>query len=313
MGRVWLLLAIGLIAGAGAGIPDPSCRLLPGCLMNQLVPPSQPPIPRGGEPQQQQQTAPSDEHSGSQGTERGTEDRPLFVVRLDDPKNHHEVAANTEDERRWYASPDWWVAIFTGLLFIATSALWIFTWLLWRTTRTAVRDGTQALKLANDEFIAGHRPRLRVRNIVVEPTRPHHGTKLPPLAANQPVIGQLYISNTGSTDAVIIESCCVVYWTDRELPMERPYEGKPVFQGWERFRLRAGGSTPETFANLEVLPPDVANSIARGDGNWQLYVMGWVSYEDAIGTPRRTAYCRRYRADVGRFRAIDDPDYEHEE
>ena len=40
--------------------------------------------------------------------------------------------------------PDWWVAIFTGLLFIATFGLWIFTALLWWTTRKAVADGQKS-------------------------------------------------------------------------------------------------------------------------------------------------------------------------
>jgi hypothetical protein len=58
------------------------------------------------------------------------------------------VGDKTRAESQWYASPDWWTAGFTGALFIATTGLWIFTALLWRTTRQAVIDGEQAIKAA---------------------------------------------------------------------------------------------------------------------------------------------------------------------
>jgi hypothetical protein len=44
--------------------------------------------------------------------------------------------------------PDWWVAGFTGALFIATAGLWIVTGFMWWTTRRAVSKGQQAIAAA---------------------------------------------------------------------------------------------------------------------------------------------------------------------
>lgn len=48
------------------------------------------------------------------------------------------------------------VAGFTGALFAATAGLWIFTALLWRTTRRAVIDGEKAIKVATDAAAAAN-------------------------------------------------------------------------------------------------------------------------------------------------------------
>jgi hypothetical protein len=41
--------------------------------------------------------------------------------------------------------------------------------------------------------------------------------------------------------------------------------------------------------------------------------MGWINYADDLGFVRRTAFCRRFNPESGRFVAVDDPDYEHAE
>ena len=65
------------------------------------------------------------------------------------------AAADDGIERNLKASQDKWTliwlavtAIFTGLLFFATFGLWIFTALLWNSTRRAVRDGQAAVVAA---------------------------------------------------------------------------------------------------------------------------------------------------------------------
>lgn len=42
----------------------------------------------------------------------------------------------------------WWLAAFTGCLFVSTTGLWIFTGLLWRSTKRAVEGEAEAIKIA---------------------------------------------------------------------------------------------------------------------------------------------------------------------
>jgi hypothetical protein len=66
----------------------------------------------------------------------------------------------------WYTKPDWWVALFTGLLFLATLLLWVFTALLWWTTKKAVADGEKAVETANAAVVAANRHADESANLV---------------------------------------------------------------------------------------------------------------------------------------------------
>jgi hypothetical protein len=59
-----------------------------------------------------------------------------------------------EEEAKWYRKPDWWVAVFTGGLFVATCGLWLFTGLLWRATLKAVRDTEASIELSRRATLA---------------------------------------------------------------------------------------------------------------------------------------------------------------
>lgn len=165
-------------------------------------------------------------------------------------------------------------------------------------------------EIARQQFIADKRPRLRVRNVVVRPasiTSFSSSIFFP----HQFVSGQCYVSNHGGTDAKVVEAHCEVFWTDAPLPMERPYEGKNGNSAI-RATIPAGGSIPLQFQSDRPLgerePDDILSR-----GNCQIYVLGWVEYEDLRSVRRRTAFCRKYDPVRRRFFPIDDPDYEHEE
>ena len=93
--------------------------------------------------------------------------------------------------------------------------------------------------------------------------------------------------------------------------MSRPYEGKyPLPEVIEKI---APGST-QTAGFISERPMDEMGTLIRnGAGYWHLYVMGWVDYFDELGTRRRTAFCREFIPNKGRFFPVSDPDYEHEE
>jgi hypothetical protein len=54
-------------------------------------------------------------------------------------------------------------------------------------------------------------------------------------------------------------------------------------------------------------------SDARLQGKVAIYAAGRVVYEDETGTVRTTAFCREFKTDDWRFRAVGDPEYEYED
>jgi predicted carbohydrate-binding protein with CBM5 and CBM33 domain len=70
---------------------------------------------------------------------------------------HVESRVESAEQGEWFYKADWWVAICTFLLFVATSGLWLFTGLLWRETRRAVVGGEEAAKAAIQAADAANR------------------------------------------------------------------------------------------------------------------------------------------------------------
>lgn len=176
-------------------------------------------------------------------------------------------------------------------------------------------------QLARKEFLAAHRPKLRIRNIDIHPpsacyimpngVRAAASPTLPLFAPNNFVNGQLYISNVGDSRAIITEAGCWVKWMQGTLPMSRPYEGKDG-NILGRRTLEAGEPYTITFSS-DTLMGNEGEFVRQCSNDWYIYVMGWVEYVDKLNTRRRTAFCRAYRMPEGRFFAVTDPDYEHEE
>jgi hypothetical protein len=180
---------------------------------------------------------------------------------------------------------------------IATIFIAVFTVILAIVTSRQARLAQAAIKLATDEFNATHRPKLHVRNIVIKPS----------FSKGKLLTGQFYISNVGSSPATITESHCESLCNVNGLPMERPYEGLDGNNPIGKKTLLPGQSWPALFQSET---PFLGFPEAH-----RLFVMGWVEYVDNGGTRRRTAFCREYieKDGGGRFYAVTDPDYEHEE
>jgi hypothetical protein len=196
-----------------------------------------------------------------------------------------------------------YLAYFTGILASATIGLGIGT--------------VFQLRLARAELVANYRPRLRVRNVIVNPPNEALVSRIGIFQPNQPARGQLYVVNVGGSAAKITESHCIVFWNESGLPMRRPYEGDNGNNQIPRMKLEPGQSTPGLFMSDDALDnraTTIGNSIA---GGLRLYVMGWIEYADDRGTKRRTSFCREFEKRggfaEGRFYAVADPDYEHEE
>ncbi len=221
---------------------------------------------------------------------------------------------------RWFSSD--------RIIAIATVIYTFVSFLMFRAIRQQACVSAKILILAQ-------RPRLRVRNIVVE-----HGLSE---ERGTPIRGQFYVSNVGGTDAHVLESYCRAFIVfGHLLPMKRPYEGEdgnnPVVipPGTSSVRVRPGEAETAIFPlpgdeeTASAAHPDRTVILTRDQYNGvfpkndielrvvnasrhTLYVLGWIRYCDKLGIIRRTAFCRRYDPVRGRFFAVHDRDYEHEE
>lgn len=240
------------------------------------------------------------------------------------PKNCESYDVFSYSAWRLAAAADHWSALVTA---IATGFVAWFTWTLWRSsekmweaTKISADASTKATKTAQAEFVATHRPKIRVRNIVIDPPKSADCVELELFAEGYPVRGQLEIANVGGSRADILDGHCMVYWSSEGLPMRRPYEGAVDNLRAQERSLLSGQSTTARFRSDRTMEPNIARTfttqVIRG---FTLYVMGWVTYADRNQDVRRTCFCREYRRietnafATPRFFAVDDPDYEYEE
>lgn len=215
---------------------------------------------------------------------------------------HQEEAAaiQTRAENKSLLTP---LGVQKGLLVVGLvySVLALFQW----------REIRRQAKIANEALFRQFRPRLKIRNIVIDVA---NEIPQPPLFRERyPISGHFYISNTGGTAAKISEIGVWVEW-NQNLPMERPYEGKHGVV-CSATVLEASQSIQWAFnsADDNKLMDSVAAKILAAEHGWALYIMGWVEYVDGLNTTRRTAFCRKYDVSKRRFFAVDDNDYEHTE
>jgi hypothetical protein len=108
---------------------------------------SERPSPSGGNAQTVHKANTAQEGQNSGTDQPGTKATPL-VIQIDQSKGHEAIATEAKEEGHWYALPDWWVAGFTGALFMVTVGLWVATFLLWRSTNKAVVDASKGLRIA---------------------------------------------------------------------------------------------------------------------------------------------------------------------
>jgi hypothetical protein len=166
--------------------------------------------------------------------------------------------------------------------------------------------------LLEKSFVFTHRPKLIVRNVVT--SRAVSDGKDDPFYENALLGGQFYVQNVGDSRATVTESGCWVIWKKSDtplagLPMKHPYEGK---EGNHPLPIGANLLPGETLTAIFQSEDYLTHEAQRvREGNWPLYIMGWIEYKDDVGTQRRMAFCRRYDRSKGRFVIEDDPYYEH--
>ncbi len=107
-------------------------------LLSTLAAASNPPSPGGGNGDGEHQTNSADKHADTQTDKRGTPEAP-FIIQIQQPPSQDAITPEPKHQGEWYTRSDGLIAAFTGGLFIATTGLWIFTALLWCSTRATAK------------------------------------------------------------------------------------------------------------------------------------------------------------------------------
>jgi hypothetical protein len=123
--------------------------------------------------------------------------------------------------------------------------------------------------------------------------------------------------NAAGTDAHIVRAAYKIYFSKTGLPVRSPlmYEGPQVLL--EKGTLIKSGEAKviDIWGKVDLGPPDSTGlrSIHEFEQEgWIVYVMGEIRYQDDSGVDHFMGFCRERRSD-GRFRAVDDPDYEYQD
>lgn len=180
---------------------------------------------------------------------------------------------------------------------VVVGAIGLFV--IWRTLK-AVELTAQT---ARDEFLATHRPQLRVRQVEF-------------IESNGLVKGVRYtVHNAGDSEGVITEVSERLWLAEVSLGLRlMPSYRAPGITRITGITLKPGG-----HAVSEHIHPDGEglNFQAVFDGfgvqdNKPLF-LGYISYKDQAGTVRKTAFLREYDRPTRRFAIIDHPDYEYQD
>lgn len=196
-----------------------------------------------------------------------------------------------------------WITSMGGITDWALVAIGLLQWRVY-VRQAAILDKQTTLNHQN--YLLTHRPKLRVRNIVIKSSL---------FARGQIVHGQFYVDNIGGTNAYITESHCEFLWNVNGLPMERPYEGKDGNNPIAKNTLIVGSvGVAALFSSAPNLYPDLPPPGTEPTN--RAFFMGWIEYLDDTGLKRRTIFCREFLQRDGSARfwpAPNDPDYEYEQ
>lgn len=231
---------------------------------------------------------------------------------------------------------DWLLAALTALLVLFTYRLWKSTEKLWSAGEKQIEVSGKMAEVADRQlaivglqtdiqqkqhavgrlqYFATHRPRLRVRHVTIK-----NGEVMKDQTFffdhDAKIGGYLVVVNGGGSPADIIETRYRIFATRTGLPPEAPYDddyrSDLLIAGQT---LEAGESCVCPIADKLNMPfeTEMGRTLHQFErGGWSLFVMGQIRYQDQGGAERFMAFCRERKSD-GRFRAVDDPDYEFED
>jgi hypothetical protein len=182
---------------------------------------------------------------------------------------------------------------------LATVAIAGFTYTLKQSTDNLWSAGERQLKLAEDEFKATHRAKVRVRRINLQGNRNDFNGFI------------FYLANTGDSDANIRTIGCGMArketgaWLGDQPPNPQASVIIPQQPG-----LPMGPARPFLF----VVAVDNDARAAVRDGLQELFVIGEIEYSDNSGIIRNTGFCWVYDRRIRDFRkSKEDKEYNYED
>lgn len=296
-------LALMIGAAAPTGI---IAFVSPGSLILSNSPP-----PSSGERHGIQQSRPSSEHRDTQPAEQAPENSPI----TQHPRDDSTIRAKAQGESQWN-TPEGWTAIFTGLLFIATTGLWIFTWLLWASTRKAIRDEEKALQIAQFSANAARDsadalPTLERAHVFIDVSPSIVNEMQETIRGFRDAIGVRYhFINHGKTPAIIKTRSVAVF------PSSTPEKFIFVQKRTDAEEIIPSGGTVPPIVHRQVfidrdgnkaditetyrleeryicsLTIDERNAIENGETF--IWFRGYIVYSDIFGKEHETGFCWRF-------------------
>ncbi len=192
--------------------------------------------------------------------------------------------------------------IFVGVSAVSTAVVALFTFRLSVATSGQLCQLIESIKLAREDFVATHRPKIRVRGLILKP-----GT-----AITQP---RVEIVNVGESAAFIAESHCQVVCAADETEAIGKFDDSTPNNPVPQREIKCGASI-----GMDAIPFSTDLQRAKleyegGGGYTHLFAIGWIRYRDNNETLRRTGFCRRHEPNTGLFRTYADvaSDFEYED
>ena len=199
------------------------------------------------------------------------------------------------------------------VLVLITGALAIAAFKQWRATAKAARAAADSASAAKKAILLTHRPRLRVRRVIVNELSNDHPDSLS---------GFVRVANIGDTSATITRA--VAFFSFQPNGALTPTD-----EVWQRLSTLAVGNA------VELKPGDRTDiEIERldfSDGRWlgwistagygprakteSIFLIGRLQYSDELGNQREVGWCRKFEgmAGNGLFLPVNDAEWEYED
>lgn len=179
---------------------------------------------------------------------------------------------------------------------------------------------------AADSLKMNFPPKIHTINLMLFPEG--RRGEAPVIEAGQRLEGEVAFLLVGKRKVDVLATICNTYWTEKNLPMLRPYNsgdgrlfdwcvgpkmiGDPIPKGIPLDKLL---STPFQMLPGAVAKWDFKTSVPAdyAKKRQSLYIMGYITFNDDVMKQRYSLFLRKYDPAKGRFVTVKDPNYERED
>lgn len=253
---------------------------------------SQPPPPRPLEPSrqpQQQTTAPQGKPEADQ---RGTKRSPLVIEALESDWDAADKKAAAE-HRNGEATRNWWVAIFTGLMFFAAlvqAGLFVWQLAMMRETATDAKNAARVATMSADMMRTSERAWVACVGVNTDRAFAARGIDELGKRSETPEDGFLFSLrwvNTGRTPAIKSMVWCLGRTDKLPFDAPAPAPNRPnIPPGVAPLAPGVVSTSPHYFLPQSVATPLIAREC-------RAFIFGGAEYEEVFspGTTRHTLVC----------------------